>query len=133
MTMHLLGPAFTTISTKAKKSRGITITAKFVQEFNAYNAQMKRLGSKQKTMDEYITYRKGNFKPKLRGVKTPKLNVSDHRDKYPSGQGIGITFAKQPNTYTGTLVKGISTLHKSNAVPVISEEEMIEHSQMRRG
>ena len=133
MTMHLLGPAFTTISTKKKKTRGITITAKFAQEFREYNAQMKRLGSKQKTMDEYITYRKGNFKPKLRGVKLAKLEVSDHREKYPSGQGVGITFAKEPNKYTGTLIKGISTMHKSNAVPVISEEEMLEHSQMRRG
>ncbi len=133
MTMHLLGPAFTTLSTKKKKTRGVTITAKFAQEFREHNDLMKRVGSKQKTVDEYITYRKGNFKPKLRGVKLTKLEVSDHREKYPSGQGIGITFAKEPNQYTGTLIKGISTMHKSNAVPVISEEEMLEHSQMRRG
>ena len=133
MTMHLLGPAFTTLSTKKKKTRGITITAKFAQEFREHNDLMKRVGSKQKTVDEYITYRKGNFKPKLRGVKLTKLQVSDHREKYPSGQGVGITFAKEPNQYTGTLIKGISTMHKSNAVPVISEEEMLEHSQMRRG
>lgn len=133
MTMHLLGPAFTTLSTKKKKKRGVTITAKFAQEFREHNDLMKRVGSKQKTVDEYITYRKGNFKPKLRGVKLAKLEVSDHREKYPSGQGVGITFAKEPNKYTGTLIKGISTLHKSNAVPVISEEEMLEHSQMRRG
>jgi hypothetical protein len=133
MTMHLLGPAFTTLSTKKKKTRGVTITAKFAQEFREHNDLMKRVGSKQKTVDEYITYRKGNFKPKLRGVKLTKLEVSDHREKYPSGQGVGITFAKEPNQYTGTLIKGISTMHKSNAVPVISEEEMLEHSQMRRG
>ena len=133
MTMHLLGPAFTTLSTKKKKTRGITITAKFAQEFREHNDLMKRVGSKQKTVDEYITYRKGNFKPKLRGVKLTKLQVSDHREKYPSGQGVGISFAKEPNQYTGTLIKGISTMHKSNAVPVISEEEMLEHSQMRRG
>jgi hypothetical protein len=131
--MHLLGPAFTTLSTKKKKTRGVTITAKFAQEFREHNDLMKRVGSKQKTVDEYITYRKGNFKPKLRGVKLTKLEVSDHREKYPSGQGVGITFAKEPNQYTGTLIKGISTMHKSNAVPVISEEEMLEHSQMRRG
>jgi hypothetical protein len=131
--MHLLGPAFTTLSTKKKKTRGITITAKFAQEFREHNDLMKRVGSKQKTVDEYITYRKGNFKPKLRGVKLTKLQVSDHREKYPSGQGVGISFAKEPNQYTGTLIKGISTMHKSNAVPVISEEEMLEHSQMRRG
>lgn len=34
--------------------------------------------------------------------------------------------------YTGTLVKGISTMHKSNAVPIINEEEAKEHASMRR-
>ena len=35
--------------------------------------------------------------------------------------------------YTGTKVKGIATMHKSNAVPVFSDEEAIEISRMRRG
>ena len=39
---------------------------------------------------------------------------------------------KESPKYTGTYVKGISTLHKSNAVPIVSKEEAIEHSQMRR-
>ena len=34
--------------------------------------------------------------------------------------------------YTGTLVKGISTMHKSNAVPIINEEQAKEHASMRR-
>ena len=34
--------------------------------------------------------------------------------------------------YTGTLVKGISTMHKSNAVPIINAEEAKEHANMRR-
>lgn len=34
--------------------------------------------------------------------------------------------------YTGTLVKGISTLHKSNAVPIIDEQEAKDHANMRR-
>jgi hypothetical protein len=35
--------------------------------------------------------------------------------------------------YTGTKVKGIATMHKSNAVPVFSDEEAVEISRMRRG
>jgi hypothetical protein len=35
--------------------------------------------------------------------------------------------------YTGSLVKGIATMHKSNAVPVIDEEQMKDISRMRRG
>jgi hypothetical protein len=35
-------------------------------------------------------------------------------------------------TYTGTKVKGIGTMHKSNAVPIFSDEEAIDISKMRR-
>lgn len=35
--------------------------------------------------------------------------------------------------YTGTAMMGIATMHKSNAVPVFSEEQAKEISRMRRG
>ena len=38
----------------------------------------------------------------------------------------------EPQRYTGTLVKGIATMHKSNAVPVIDQQQATEISQMRR-
>ena len=40
---------------------------------------------------------------------------------------------KENPVYTGTLVKGIATMHKSNAVPVISQQEAEDISKMRRG
>lgn len=43
------------------------------------------------------------------------------------------TAKKENPVYTGTLVKGIATMHKSNAVPVISQEEATDISRMRRG
>jgi hypothetical protein len=43
------------------------------------------------------------------------------------------TILKESLKYTGTLVKGIATMHKSNAVPVIDEEQMKDISRMRRG
>lgn len=52
----------------------------------------------------------------------PSLN-SRHHD----------TSAKPSPVYTGTKILGIGTLHKSNAVPVFSEEEAIDISKMRRG
>lgn len=45
----------------------------------------------------------------------------------------GNTNKVSENVYTGTLIKGIATMHKSNAVPVIDEKQMIEISKMRRG
>lgn len=46
--------------------------------------------------------------------------------------GTGSTERKERMNYTGTLVKGISTMHKSNAVPIINQEEAKEHARMRR-
>ena len=40
---------------------------------------------------------------------------------------------KEPMKYTGTLVKGIATMHKSNAVPVINQKEAEDIAKMRRG
>lgn len=44
----------------------------------------------------------------------------------------GVCAKSDKKEYTGTLVKGISTMHKSNAVPIIDEREAKEHASMRR-
>lgn len=43
------------------------------------------------------------------------------------------TFKKPANQYTGNNIVGISTMHKSNAVPVFNQNHAIEISKMRRG
>ena len=54
-------------------------------------------------------------------------------DHIPSHQSTAHNCAKvEVKEYTGTLIKGISTMHKSNAVPIISEQEAKEHASMRR-
>ncbi len=35
--------------------------------------------------------------------------------------------------YTGTAIKGIGTMHKSNAVPIFTDEQAVEIATMRRG
>lgn len=40
---------------------------------------------------------------------------------------------KDSPQYTGTLVIGISTMHKSNAVPIIDQSQAEEIARMRRG
>jgi hypothetical protein len=45
---------------------------------------------------------------------------------------VGVATYKASPQYTGTKVKGIGTMHKSNAVPIFSDEEAIEISTMRR-
>jgi hypothetical protein len=45
----------------------------------------------------------------------------------------GAVSSKPAQQYTGTKIIGIGTLHKSNAVPVFSDEEAKDMARMRRG
>lgn len=51
----------------------------------------------------------------------------------PSKVTEGGSTAPVHKEYTGTKIIGIATLHKSNAVPVFSQDEAVEISRMRRG
>ena len=44
----------------------------------------------------------------------------------------GPCFKKANPVYTGDKIKGIGTMHKSNAVPVFSDEEAVAIASMRR-
>lgn len=53
--------------------------------------------------------------------------------KIPSLPFTGGPCALKPSpVYTGTKVKGIGTMHKSNAVPIFSDEEAVAIATMRR-
>lgn len=54
--------------------------------------------------------------------------------KYDSLETIGGCATKpvKGNVYTGAKMKGIGTLHKSNAVPIFTDEEAIDQANMRR-
>jgi len=58
--------------------------------------------------------------------------VYDARRSIPTSDKVGNGYKKEENKYTGTLITGIATMHKSNAVPVINKKQAEEISQMRR-
>ena len=73
----------------------------------------------------------------------PKQSLSDvyslgrpacrETPKIPSLPFTGGACALKPNpVYTGTAIKGIGTMHKSNAVPIFSDEEAVAIATMRR-
>lgn len=134
MSMHLLGPAFSTTKTNKSKSKvSDSQYHKYCMDWREDCKRNKRLGIACKTLDEYVAYRRGKYNPKLRGTKLPEYKVSNHRELYPSQVDTGVTFAKKPNVYTGDKLLGIATMHKSNMVPVFSQEDAEEISRMRRG
>lgn len=63
-------------------------------------------------------------------LNTPSDRSTKHIPSLNSGAAVA-TLAP-PKVYTGTKVKGIGTMHKSNAVPIFSDEEAKDISSMRR-
>jgi hypothetical protein len=64
---------------------------------------------------------------------SPRVGADNARNVQSLNTNVSNTERKESLKYTGTLVKGIATMHKSNAVPVIDEEQMKDISRMRRG
>lgn len=154
MTMHLMSHAYSTIRSSRKRKPKMTKAniAKWSEELRVYNKRMKSLGCEKKTLDEYIDYVHGiapkrnplkDFKPLEPQYNWRSEQDKQHRQRYPSmmEQAVakgefcksgGAGTKKEPQMYTGTLIKGIATMHKSNAVPVIDEQHMIDIARMRR-
>lgn len=57
---------------------------------------------------------------------------SDSRHIPSLNSGEGNTNMQTKKVYTGNKMLGIGTLHKSNAVPVFSQEEALDMAKMRR-
>lgn len=77
----------------------------------------------QKTKTKFVAY-------------TPQPAYHRETPHYPSrdtGHGSATKPINSEKVYTGTKMIGIGTLHKSNAVPVFSEDEASEMARMRRG
>lgn len=143
MTMHLVGPYLTTTNYKKRKAKVTQAKLKQWDEWwREACKQSKRLGLPKPTFDEYVDSLHGKVKREKQKfvplvVKADPMaeRIRTHRELYPSLGGFGSsgsTAKKEPQKYTGTLVKGIATMHKSNAVPVIDDQQAKEISQMRR-
>lgn len=99
------------------------------------NAEQRQLAAEWEAM-----MKKYEPKKKL----TPTSNKLDYKLTTPAGRttshhipsrntGDGIGSTKEKQYYTGSNMIGIGTLHKSNAVPIFSEDDAKEQARMRRG
>ena len=146
MTMHL-ARGFSTLNTRKpqQKKRTKAQQEKLVEEHRAYNKRMKQAGrhSERVTFEEYVNRVHGKTTTKRKQehlapaqVKTLTPKSTGYRRETPTYQSgeisKGFAALPQKKEYTGTLVKGIATMHKSNAVPVINQEEAESISNMRR-
>ena len=143
MSMHLVGPYLTTTNYRKRKSK--VTQAQMNRWMEGYRERCKlnkRLGLAKPTFEEYVDALHGRVKIEKKFVPLqPKSDpvmerIRQHKELYPSGNSFGTassTAKKEPQKYTGTLIKGIATMHKSNAVPVIDQKQAEEIARMRRG
>jgi hypothetical protein len=144
MTMSL-ARGLSTLNTKKRKPKKYTLKQQAQHEIDcrAYNKRMRQIGAhdQQMSLEDYALYLRGQYKPKVTKTKTLSKNwavtsytrETTNREKYPSaGNGIGNCTKKENMQYTGTLIKGIATMHKSNAVPIMNKEQAIDIANMRR-
>ena len=83
----------------------------------------KQFSKPRKTKREFVEYK----------METPYVRETPQYPSFKSSSSVRHATAKrEAQRYTGTLVRGIATMHKSNAVPVISQEEAEDISKMRR-
>ena len=111
-----------------------------------YTYQRSKLTKKQRAKREAILKEQRAIKKSLEDrYKGTTLKTSDnwaraaeesrrHREMYPSlnSGSLGDCAKREPQKYTGDLIIGIATMHKSNAVPVLKKEDAEEISKMRR-
>ena len=131
MSMHLHHPSLTTTGKRRGKQKWASAEAKRKHEQlqQEWNELLKRQGI---AAEEQRRTRALKAKP-LSGysLKIPEgRNTLAHVKSVDTGSGSAALAPAK--VYTGTKVKGIATMHKSNAVPVFTDEEAIEISQMRR-
>ena len=125
--MHLEGPWLSTTGKKKGKKKFASADAKrkFEEQAASWQALLDKYGDK-KVVKEMKTYLKDVYKLEIPAGR----NTTAHIKSVDTGSGNATL--KPAKVYTGTKVKGIATMHKSNAVPVFSDEEAIDISKMRR-
>ena len=99
------------------------------------NAKQRELdASWQALLKKYATKTIVPKKQSLSDVYSLGKPAGRETPKIPSLPFTAGPCTKSPDkVYTGNAIKGIGTMHKSNAVPIFTDEQAVEIATMRRG
>jgi hypothetical protein len=131
MAFHLEGPWLSTTGKKRGKQKWASAEAKRKSELLKEEWE-QRLGTFKKMAPQFSSRA---VEPKRTGTLTVKNTTPPGRETpYIESRDTGwVACVKvKDKEYTGTKIKGIGTMHKSNAVPVFSDQEAKDISSMRR-
>jgi hypothetical protein len=132
MAFHLEGPWLSTTGKKRGPRKWASAEAKRRAEMLQEEWE-QRLGNFKKMAPKFS--RTPTPPPKPKGTLTVTMRVPPGRETaFIASRDTGwVPCTKGTDkVYTGTKVKGIGTMHKSNAVPIFSDEEAKDISKMRR-
>lgn len=154
--MGLVGPWLSTTSTKKKKEK---ITKKkqedLERDWRERNVRLKEMHLPKETFEQYLewVYGQGNKKAKTSPKESSFLSSSKGAENYKTGENYkfkartdnSVLYASSKNdtvkgpcsskpapVYTGSKMIGVGTMHKSNMVPIFSDDEAKDISTMRR-
>ena len=113
--MHILPIYYNTTNSKRRKKR--KLSQKEISARLQHEKFLQKMGVKKPTND--FRYEFPNYK-------------SDRLVTPTSDNICGNTSKKLSNTYSGTNIIGIATMHKSNLVPITSKKSAEDISKMRR-
>jgi hypothetical protein len=129
--MHLEGPWLST--TGKKKGKQKFASAEHARKARELDESWKELQKKWGIEQEERKRKRGLAAPTYSAPKAePYRRTTPHIASLNSEHVCGVATMPAPKVYTGNMVKGIATMHKSNAVPVFSSEEAQDISKMRR-
>lgn len=131
MTMHLEGPWLSMNGKRkgkqkfrnaeeARKARELDESWKALQKKWAVEAEDKK---RKRALTAEVYKSTQSVVRRDTGPRIPSLN---------GGADMSPAVLKPAPVYTGTKIKGIGTMHKSNAVPIFSDEQAIDIARMRR-
>lgn len=152
MTMHLQ-QGMTTIRNKKYKPKYTKANiAKWEKGLIEHNRTCKRIGEPKLSFEQYVDYCHG-IRPKVdprsreafKPMDTTQNSSYRKTTHYPSAmeqqmkdgtfntESMSKGTKKEPMKYTGDLITGIATMHKSNAVPVMKgTSQAVDIARMRR-
>ena len=135
--MHLEGPWMTTTkyskkphkkwASSAAKQKAEREAREWQELQRSWNQLAPRFSVRQEPARDMPP---GAFRPlQTRSIYPPGREPVDIPSKADT---VGVAAAAEVKVYTGTKIKGIGTMHKSNAVPIFSDEEAQDIAHMRR-
>ena len=126
MTMHLEGPWLSSLGKKKGKTkfRNAEEAARHRQLTAEWEKLMQSHSTKAKAKNkvEKLSY----------SLTTPPGRITNTHIKSLDTGHTGAVASKAIPQYTGTKMLGIGTMHKSNAVPIFTDDEAKAISSMRR-